>query len=161
MGPNNTKNSSFKCDFLIFNYEQYCQNLVFIVKNPPNLIKKLFLCFVSKPKVGPINSQCNNFKWGNIFATICTLVLSLCIGPCKGERPPLPILANAGLELLCWLHQWRRKMFLWHWRLLDGTKRVLRLSAEWHSALWHFTLMAKAWCDMLSVFTVSVLILKS
>ena len=28
MGPNNTKNSSFKCDCLIFNY----QNLIFIVK---------------------------------------------------------------------------------------------------------------------------------
>jgi hypothetical protein len=31
MGPNNTKNSSLKCDFLIFNYE-YCQNLAFTVK---------------------------------------------------------------------------------------------------------------------------------
>ncbi len=51
MGPNNTKNSSFKCDFLIFNY----RNLIFIVKTP-HLIKNLFLCFVSKPRVGPINS---------------------------------------------------------------------------------------------------------
>ncbi len=33
MGPNNTKNSSLKCDFLIFNYELNCQNLVFIAKN--------------------------------------------------------------------------------------------------------------------------------
>ena len=33
MGPNNTKNSSLKCDFPIFKYEQYCKNLVFIVKN--------------------------------------------------------------------------------------------------------------------------------
>jgi hypothetical protein len=33
MGPNNTKNSSLKCDFHIINYEQYCQNLVLIVKN--------------------------------------------------------------------------------------------------------------------------------
>ncbi len=32
MGPNNTKNSSFKCDFLTINYEYYCQNLVLIVK---------------------------------------------------------------------------------------------------------------------------------
>jgi hypothetical protein len=32
MGPNNTKNSSLKSDFLIFNYEIYCQNIVFIVK---------------------------------------------------------------------------------------------------------------------------------
>ena len=31
MGPNNTKNSSLKCEFLIFNYELYY--LVFIVKN--------------------------------------------------------------------------------------------------------------------------------
>ncbi len=66
MGPNNTKNSSLKCDFLIFNYELYCQNLVFIVKTP-NLIKKLFLCFASKPRVGPINSKHNNFNWGNIL----------------------------------------------------------------------------------------------
>ena len=67
-----------KCDFFIFNYEQYCQNLTFIVKKTPNLIKKLFLCFLSKSRVGPINSKHNNFKWGNIFASICTLVLSLC-----------------------------------------------------------------------------------
>jgi hypothetical protein len=33
MGPQNTKNSSLKCDFLIINYEEYCQNLVIIVKN--------------------------------------------------------------------------------------------------------------------------------
>jgi hypothetical protein len=32
MGPNNTKNSSLKWDFLIINYEKYCQNLVLIVK---------------------------------------------------------------------------------------------------------------------------------
>jgi hypothetical protein len=36
MGPNNTKNSSLKCDFLIINYEYYCQNLVLIVKKTPN-----------------------------------------------------------------------------------------------------------------------------
>ncbi len=77
MGPNNANNSSKKCDFLIVNYEYYCQNLAFIVKKTSNLIKKLFLCFVSKPRVGPINRWHNTFKWGNIFATICTLVLSL------------------------------------------------------------------------------------
>jgi hypothetical protein len=33
MSPNNTKNSSLKCEILIFNYEWYFQNLVFIVKN--------------------------------------------------------------------------------------------------------------------------------
>jgi hypothetical protein len=41
------------------------------------MIKKVFLCFVSKPRVGPINSYHFNFKRGNIFAGICTLVLSL------------------------------------------------------------------------------------
>ncbi len=44
-----------------------------------NLIEKLFLCFVSKPRVGPINNKHNTFKRGNIFAGICTLVLSLCL----------------------------------------------------------------------------------
>ncbi len=33
MCPNNTKNSSLKCDFLIFTYEYYSQNLIFIIKN--------------------------------------------------------------------------------------------------------------------------------
>jgi hypothetical protein len=33
MGPSNTKNSSLKCEFLIFNYESYFRNLVFTVKN--------------------------------------------------------------------------------------------------------------------------------
>jgi hypothetical protein len=33
MGPNNTKNSSLKSDFLIIKHEYYCQNLVLIVKN--------------------------------------------------------------------------------------------------------------------------------
>ncbi len=50
----------------------------FYCKKTPNLIKKLFLCFESRPRVGPINSQHINFKWGNIFAGICTiLVLSI------------------------------------------------------------------------------------
>ncbi len=39
--------------------------------------KTLFLSYVSKPRVWPINRQHNDFKWGNIFACICTLVLSL------------------------------------------------------------------------------------
>ncbi len=77
MGPNNTNNSSLKCDFHIINYEYYCQNLVLIVKKTPNLIKNLFLCSVSKPRVGPINSKHFTFKCGNIFAGICCLVLSL------------------------------------------------------------------------------------
>jgi len=33
MGPNNSKLSPLKCEFIIFNYEKYCQNLVFILKN--------------------------------------------------------------------------------------------------------------------------------
>jgi hypothetical protein len=49
----------------------------FYCKKTPNLIKKLFLCFVLKPRLGAINSKHNNFKWGSIFAGICTLVLSL------------------------------------------------------------------------------------
>jgi hypothetical protein len=32
---------------------------------------------VSKPRVGPINCKHFTFKRGNIFASICTLVLSL------------------------------------------------------------------------------------
>jgi hypothetical protein len=40
-------------------------------------MKKLFLCSVSKPRVGPINSYHFTFKCGNIFAGICTLVISL------------------------------------------------------------------------------------
>jgi hypothetical protein len=36
---------------------------------------------VSEPRVGPINNKLFTFKCGNIFAGICTLVLSLCIGP--------------------------------------------------------------------------------
>ncbi len=75
MGPNNTKNCSLKLIFSYFN--MYCQNLVFIVKKTTKFAKKLFLCYAAKPRVGPINSQHNNFKWGNIFAGVCTLVLSL------------------------------------------------------------------------------------
>ncbi len=51
--------------------------ILFELKKTPNLIKKLFLCFVSKPRVGLMNSKHFTFKWGNIFASICTLVLSL------------------------------------------------------------------------------------
>ncbi len=50
--------------------------LFFCKKNTPNLIK-LFLSYVAKPRVGPINREHNNFKWGNIFAGVFTLVLSL------------------------------------------------------------------------------------
>jgi len=49
----------------------------FNCKKNPNLIKKLFLCFVSKPRVGPMNSKHFTFKWWNMFVSICTLVLSL------------------------------------------------------------------------------------
>ncbi len=60
------------------------------------MIKKLFLlCFVSKLRVRAINSQHNNFKWGNIFAHICTLVVSygpypwfLCQRKWQDSNPP-------------------------------------------------------------------------
>jgi hypothetical protein len=52
--------------------------LLFYCKNT-NLIKKLFICFVSKPRVGPINSQHKKFKSGNIFAGICTLGFSMLV----------------------------------------------------------------------------------
>ena len=63
---------------MIFSYLTiiFCQNLVFIVENT-KFDQKLFLCYVSKPRVGPMNSQHNNFKWWNIFAGVRTLVLSL------------------------------------------------------------------------------------
>jgi len=79
MGPNNTTECSLKCDFLIlFNYELFCRNLVFIVKTP-NLIKKLFLCYVSKPRVGPLTANIIISNEENIFAALHTLVLSLMI----------------------------------------------------------------------------------
>jgi hypothetical protein len=56
MGPNNTKNSSLKCDFLIINYEYYCQNLVLIVKNT-KLDQKTVSLLCAKLRVGPINSN--------------------------------------------------------------------------------------------------------
>jgi hypothetical protein len=62
MGPNNTKNSSLKCDFSYLTVNNIVRIFVFIVKKTPNFIKKLFLCYVSKPTVGPINRQHNNFK---------------------------------------------------------------------------------------------------
>ncbi len=53
MGPSNTKNSSLKCDFLIFNYELYCQNLVFIVKNTKFDQKKRFFALCQNQEWGP------------------------------------------------------------------------------------------------------------
>ncbi len=52
MGPNNTKNSSLKCDFLIINYDLYYQNLVFIVKIP-NYIKNCFFALCQNQAWGP------------------------------------------------------------------------------------------------------------
>jgi hypothetical protein len=51
MGPNNTKNSSIKCDFHIINYE-YCQNLVLIVKKNTKFDQKLFSLLCVKTKSG-------------------------------------------------------------------------------------------------------------
>jgi hypothetical protein len=62
MGTNYTKNLSKSVIFSYLTMNKNCQNLAFIVKKTPNLIKKLFLRFVSKPRVGPINSKHNNFK---------------------------------------------------------------------------------------------------
>ncbi len=52
MGPNNTKNSSLKCNFLIINHESYCQNLVLIVKKHKNFIKKTVSLLCVKTKSG-------------------------------------------------------------------------------------------------------------
>ncbi len=79
MGPNNTKDWPWKCDFLILSYELFCQNLVFRVKNT-KLDQKTVSLLCVKIQSGPINIPHNNFKWGNIFAGVCTLVLSLCSG---------------------------------------------------------------------------------
>jgi hypothetical protein len=51
--------------------------ILFLLLKNTKFNQKLFLCYVAKPRVGPINSQRNNFKWGNIFAGVCTLVFSL------------------------------------------------------------------------------------
>ncbi len=80
MGPNNTKNSSKSVIFSYLTMNNIVK-ILFLLQKTPNLIKKLFLCLVTKSRVGPINSQHINFKWGNIFAGICTLVLSLCRSP--------------------------------------------------------------------------------
>ncbi len=56
MNPNNTKNSSLKCDFLIFNYEQY-QNLVFIEKNTKFDQKTVSLLCVKTQQRGPLTAN--------------------------------------------------------------------------------------------------------
>ncbi len=53
MGPSNTKKSSLKYDFPTFNYEQICQNLVFIVKKIAKFDQKN--CFFALRQ---------NQKWG-------------------------------------------------------------------------------------------------
>ncbi len=78
-------------------------DLAFIVKTPI-LIKKLFLCFESKPRVGPINSQHINFKWGNIFAGICTRSSLISMGKtarwCRGDIRPSAIDQNSNCNQL-------------------------------------------------------------
>jgi hypothetical protein len=49
MGPNNTK----KCDFIIFNYEYYCQNLASIVKKHQFLSRNCFFAL------------CQNQEWAH------------------------------------------------------------------------------------------------
>ncbi len=46
MGPNYTKNSSLKCDFLIINHEKYCRNFVLIEKSTKFDQKTVSLLFV-------------------------------------------------------------------------------------------------------------------
>ncbi len=76
------------------------------------MIKKLFLRHVSKPRVRPINSQHNNFKWGNIFAGICTLVnlngtntLAYFLWSAPRKRPiqRVAYCAIGNLFSLCWV----------------------------------------------------------
>jgi len=57
MGPNNTKNSSKGVIFSYLTMNNIVKILLFCKKNPPNLIKKLFLCFVSKTKSGAHKQQ--------------------------------------------------------------------------------------------------------
>ncbi len=71
-----------------------------MAKKTPNLIKKLFLRFASKPRVGPINSQYNNFKRENIFAGICTLVLSLCLKMIAYNARPRVVPVNSFVGLM-------------------------------------------------------------
>jgi hypothetical protein len=124
VGPNNTKNCSLKWIIL----SESC----FYCKKTPNLIKKLFLCYVSKPGVGPINSQHNNFKWGNIFAGICTLVLSLCI---------IDILASKleCLSIFCLLYKCQCCQTFFSSSLVEGPNKLECLPLE------SFFYRIKAW----------------
>jgi hypothetical protein len=56
MGPNNTKNSESNSVILSYLTTNNIVRICFYCKETTNLIKKLFHCFVSKPRVGPINS---------------------------------------------------------------------------------------------------------
>ncbi len=62
MGPNNTKNSSLKCDYLIIYYEYYCQNLVLIVKKPTKFDQKTVSLLCVKTKSGAHKQQTFYFK---------------------------------------------------------------------------------------------------
>jgi hypothetical protein len=53
MGPNNTEDCALKCDFLIFNYNIFCQNLVFIVKNTKFDQKNCFFPMRQNQEWGP------------------------------------------------------------------------------------------------------------
>ncbi len=69
------------------------------------MIKKLFLCIVSKPRVEPINSKHNNFKGGTIFAGICTLVISM-EAPDEPTNVRLECKKNYSLGPECFVQLW-------------------------------------------------------
>ncbi len=71
MGPNNTKNSSKSVHFSYLTMNNIVRILLFC-KNHQNWSKNCFFVMCLNQEWA-INSQHNNFKWGNIFAGIYTL----------------------------------------------------------------------------------------
>ncbi len=67
MGPNNTKNSSLKCDFLIINNEKYCQNLVLIVKKTTKFDQKTVSLLCVKTKSGAHKQLTFYFQFRKFF----------------------------------------------------------------------------------------------
>jgi hypothetical protein len=81
MGPNNTNNSSLKCDFHIINYEQYCHNLVLIVKNTKFDQKTVCLLCV-KAKSGAHKQLTFYFQMWKYFCWhLHSSLISLCVFP--------------------------------------------------------------------------------
>ncbi len=81
------------CCFGVFPHLNMQKNCWLWAPTTPKTVSLLF----DKTKSGPINNQHNNFKWGNIFAGICTLVLSL------WWHHSTIILSVVFDLLLCWL----------------------------------------------------------